>query len=58
MRLFGSERMSNMMDSLGVDEDTPLDHKMLSRRYSSRLRRPLKAATSRPVRAFWNTTML
>ena len=30
MRLFGSERMSNMMDSLGVDEDTPLDHKMLS----------------------------
>ena len=23
MRLFGSERMSNMMDSLGVDEDTP-----------------------------------
>ena len=30
MRLFGSERMSNMMESLGVDEDTPLDHKMLS----------------------------
>ena len=30
MRLFGSERMMGMMDSLGVDEDTPLDHKMLS----------------------------
>ena len=30
MRLFGSERMMNMMDTLGVDEDTPLDHKMLS----------------------------
>ena len=30
MRLFGSERMANMMDTLGVDEDTPLDHKMLS----------------------------
>ena len=30
MRLFGSERMLSMMDTLGVDEDTPLDHKMLS----------------------------
>ena len=30
MRLFGSERMLGMMDTLGVDEDTPLDHKMLS----------------------------
>ena len=30
MRLFGSERMMSMMDTLGVDEDTPLDHKMLS----------------------------
>ena len=30
MRLFGSERMMSMMDALKVDEDTPLDHKMLS----------------------------
>ena len=30
MRLFGSERMMGMMDALKVDEDTPLDHKMLS----------------------------
>ncbi len=30
MRLFGSERMMNMMETLGVDENTPLDHKMLS----------------------------
>ena len=30
MRLFGSERMMNIMETLGVDEDTPLDHKMLS----------------------------
>ena len=30
MRLFGSERMANMMETLGVDEDTPLDQKMLS----------------------------
>ena len=30
MRLFGSERIMNMMEALNVDEDMPLDHKMLS----------------------------
>jgi len=30
MRLFGSERVMGMMETLGVDEDTPLDNKMLS----------------------------
>ena len=30
MRLFGSERVMSMMDALKVDDDTPLDHKMLS----------------------------
>ena len=30
MRLFGSERVMGMMDSLGMDEDTPLDQKMLT----------------------------
>ncbi len=30
MRLFGSERIMNMMDTLGIDEDTPIDQKILS----------------------------
>ena len=30
MRLFGSERVMGMMETLGMDEDTPLDQKMLS----------------------------
>ncbi len=30
MRLFGSERVMNMMESLGVDEDTPIEQKMLT----------------------------
>ena len=30
MRLFGSERVMSMMESLGFDEDTPIDNKMLS----------------------------
>ena len=30
MRLFGSERIMGMMDSLGLDEDTPIDNKLLT----------------------------
>ena len=30
MRLFGGERVRNLMDTLGMEEDMPLDHKMLS----------------------------
>jgi preprotein translocase subunit SecA len=30
MRLFGSERVQGMMEKLGIDEDTPIDQKMLS----------------------------
>ena len=30
MRLFGSERVMGMMESMGLDEDTPLDYKVLT----------------------------
>ena len=30
LRLFGSERIQNMMETLGIDEDMPIDQKMLS----------------------------
>ncbi len=30
MRLFGTERVMGMMDKLGVDEDTPIEQKMLT----------------------------
>ena len=30
MRLFGSERIMSMMETLGIDEDTPIDAKILS----------------------------
>ena len=30
MRLFGSERIQGMFESLGVEEDMPIEHKMLS----------------------------
>ena len=30
MRLFGSERVMNMLNAMGIDEDTPIDAKILS----------------------------
>ncbi len=30
MRLFGTDRVAGMLDSLGIDEDTPIDQKILS----------------------------
>ena len=30
MRLFSTDRVANMMDSLGIDDDTPIDAKILS----------------------------
>jgi preprotein translocase subunit SecA len=30
MRLFGSDRILGMVETLGLDEDTPIEHKMLS----------------------------
>ncbi len=55
MRLFGSERILGMMDSLGLDEDTPIDAKILSAPSKTR-RRPSRAATIRPGKASSNTT--
>ncbi|MDD5594258.1 MAG: preprotein translocase subunit SecA [Candidatus Margulisbacteria bacterium] len=31
MKLFGSNRISGMMERLGIDEDTPIEHNMISR---------------------------
>jgi len=39
MRLFGSERVGAMMDTLGIDEDTPIDQKILSNAIESAQKR-------------------
>ena len=36
MRLFGSERVMNMMEKLGVDEDTPIDAEDALQRHRER----------------------
>ncbi len=33
MRLFGGERMQSMMETLGMDEDTPIDAQDALRRH-------------------------
>jgi len=39
MRLFGSDRIMGMMDTLGLDEDMPIDRKMLSNAIETAQRR-------------------
>jgi len=39
MRLFGSERITGMMESLGIDEDTPIEQKMLTNAIESAQKR-------------------
>ena len=39
MRLFGSENIANMVDRLGLDEDTPIDAKILSNSIESAQKR-------------------
>ena len=55
MRLFAANRVMSMMDTLGLDEDTPIDAKFSPARWRTP-RRPWRAATSRPVSTCWNTT--
>ena len=56
MRLFGSERIMGMMETLGIDEDTPIDQKILSNAVEvcpAERRGPELPA---PERTFWNMT--
>ena len=55
MRLFGSERIQNMMDTLGIDENEPIDQKILSGAIENARKRS-SPATLRRASTFWNTT--
>ena len=39
MRLFGGERINNLMEALGIDEDTPIENKMLTNSIESAQRK-------------------
>ncbi len=51
MRLFGSQRIMGMMETLGLDEDTPIDQKMLS----NAIEQAQKTVESRNFQARKNT---
>ena len=56
MRLFGGERIQNMMEKLDLDEDTPIENKMLSKRHRERPDAPWSPGTSSPASPCWSTT--
>ena len=56
MRLFGGDRVSSLMDTLKLDEDTPIENRMITNTcllYTSGhpLRRLVRAAAAPPVPA-------
>ena len=55
MRLFGGERVQAAMERMNLDEDTPIESKMLTCP-SSRPRPPWSPGTSSPESPCWNTT--
>ena len=56
MRLFGGERINSMMERLNLDEDTPIENKMLSRAIEQRSDARWSPGTSSPVSRCWSTT--
>ena len=55
MRLFGTDRVMSMMDTLGLDEDTPIDAKILTNAIENAQKQ--RGMPELPVaeRTFWNT---
>jgi preprotein translocase subunit SecA len=50
MRLFGGDRIQNLMEQLGLDEDTPIENRLITSTPSRAPRRSSRAATSRSAR--------
>ena len=56
MRLFGGERLQALMNSMGVDENMPIEAKLLSNSIQSAQAR-IEGCTSRCVRMSSSTMM-
>ena len=55
MRLFGSERLMNVFNTLGVEDGEQIEHKMLSSAIEKHRKRS-RATTSESVKICWNMT--
>lgn len=56
MRIFGGERIASIMDRLKVDEDTPIQNRIISKSLEGAQKR-LRAITLINVKMLFNTTM-
>ena len=56
MRLFGSDNISGIMDKLGMEEDEPIEHKIVTRSIES-AQKKVKRATLKFVSRSLNMTM-
>ena len=56
LRIFGGERMQNLMLRLGMEEDVPIEIASSSPSASPRRRKPSKCRISRRANTSWNTT--
>ena len=56
MRIFGGDRIGKLMGRLAVDDDTPIENRIISAAASKTLRRKSKASTSTSVRTSSSTT--
>ena len=57
MRIFGSDKVKSMVDALGLEEDEPIQAKMLTNAIEN-AQKILKAETLILVSTFFNTTKL
>ena len=55
LRIFGGEKMQNLMLRLGMEEDVPIESKMITNRIAKRRKR-WKRRISRRANTCWNTT--
>ena len=56
LRIFGGERMQNLMLRLGMEEDVPIESGLITKRIAKPRRRPSKRRTSKPANTCSNTT--
>ena len=56
MRLFANERVLGMMDRLGMDDEQPIEAKMVTGAIERAQKSASRTATSAFVNSFWNST--
>ena len=56
LRLFGGERITDLMDRMNLDEDTPIENKMLSKSIENAQTSVESRNFQSRKATFWNTT--